>query len=42
MVSPNSVCDDFAREPEALQAQHTGWRCCTDIRFTDICCGLFC
>jgi hypothetical protein len=25
MVSPNSVCDDFAREPEALQAQHTGW-----------------
>jgi hypothetical protein len=25
MVSPNSVCDDSAREPEALQAQHTGW-----------------
>jgi hypothetical protein len=25
MVSPNSACDDFAREPEALQAQHTGW-----------------
>ena len=25
MVSPNSVCDDFAREPEALQAQDTGW-----------------
>jgi hypothetical protein len=25
MVSPNSVCDDFARELEALQAQHTGW-----------------
>jgi hypothetical protein len=25
MVSPNSVRDDFPREPEALQAQHTGW-----------------
>jgi hypothetical protein len=25
MVSPNGVCDDFAREPEALQAQHAGW-----------------
>jgi len=24
-VSPNSICDDFAREPEALQAQDTGW-----------------
>jgi hypothetical protein len=24
MVSPNSVCDDFAREPETLQAQQTG------------------
>jgi hypothetical protein len=25
MVSPNSVCVDFAREPEALQVQHTRW-----------------
>jgi len=25
MVSPNSVRDDFPREPKALQAQHTGW-----------------
>jgi len=25
MVSPNSVLDDFPREPKALQAQYTGW-----------------
>jgi hypothetical protein len=25
MVSPNSVRNDVAREPEALQAQHIGW-----------------
>jgi hypothetical protein len=25
MVCPDRVSNDFTREPEALQAQHTGW-----------------